>query len=183
MNKEDSLGLKVESLSEIPTTDVKSVEMDGGVDGFPLGKGSLSNQNQQHKLPIRCRNRVLEGGISWKWSNSCVGVTQQFKFQRMSSRGRPVILPRRFYLLPTITPGILHSEVHLLEFGSFVPLRAPVQINANTSIRLYTLRHLSKYRSNGKGEMGMPAPTWQISQFCLLSFKIQESPLFQCGFI
>jgi len=59
MNKEDSLGLKVESLSEIPTTDVKSVELDGVADGFPQGKGSLSNQNQQLKLPIRCRNKWL----------------------------------------------------------------------------------------------------------------------------
>lgn len=70
-----------------------------------------------------------------------------------------MVLSQRFYLLPTITPGILHSEVHLLEFGSFVPLRASVQINAKASVRLYTLRHLRKYRSNGKGEMGMPAPT------------------------
>lgn len=34
MNK-NSLGLRVESPSEIPITDMKSVEMDGIADGFP----------------------------------------------------------------------------------------------------------------------------------------------------
>lgn len=48
MSKEDSLGLRAESLSEIPTTDVKSVEMDTIADSFPQGKGSLNNQNKQH---------------------------------------------------------------------------------------------------------------------------------------
>lgn len=43
MSKEDSLGLRAESLSEIPTTDVKSVEMDTIADSFPQGKGSLNN--------------------------------------------------------------------------------------------------------------------------------------------
>lgn len=37
----------------------KSAEMNRADDAFPWGKGSLNNQGQQHKFPIRCENRGL----------------------------------------------------------------------------------------------------------------------------
>lgn len=61
--QEDSLALiRAERLSGIPCPDAKSVEINRAGDGFACDKGSLNDQGQQHKLPIRCDN----GGISWK---------------------------------------------------------------------------------------------------------------------
>lgn len=63
MSKENSLALiRAESLSGIPSPDAKSIEINSADDGFPRVKGSLNNEGQQHKLPIRCET----SGISWR---------------------------------------------------------------------------------------------------------------------